>query len=106
MQKKIKTINITAKEWFDEVNGNSYFSACITINYGLSDRQNICVPFQYGCGSHYQEVAFNELLKNGLIAKAKGYQLLWSYCKDNNIILRTSKHYNCKKRDVIQFGIE
>ena len=43
-QTTIKTIDIQAKEWFDKVNGNSYFSAIATINYGLQDQKTINVP--------------------------------------------------------------
>jgi len=30
---KVKEIKVTAKEWFDEVNGNSYFSAIIEVEF-------------------------------------------------------------------------
>lgn len=36
---KIKTIDITAKEWFDRVNGNSYHSVRTVINYGMKDER-------------------------------------------------------------------
>jgi hypothetical protein len=36
---KIKTIDITALEWFDKVNGNSYFSATVTLNFGMKDQK-------------------------------------------------------------------
>ena len=42
---KIKTIDIQAKEWFDKVNGNSYFSANVTINYGHENQKNIRLWF-------------------------------------------------------------
>ena len=40
----IKTIDINAKEWRDKINGNSYFSAIITINYGLENEEKIEMP--------------------------------------------------------------
>jgi hypothetical protein len=43
---KVKTIDITAKEWFDKTFGNSYFSAQIILNYGLKDQEKYCLPFQ------------------------------------------------------------
>lgn len=58
---RIKTIDIQSKEWFDKVNGNSYFSAIITINLGMPDAHNIYVPFQYGYGSQYEYTAFKAL---------------------------------------------
>jgi hypothetical protein len=30
----INTIDIQAKEWFDRINGNSYFSGQVTLDYG------------------------------------------------------------------------
>lgn len=99
---KIKTIDIQAKEWFDKVNGNSYFSANITINYGMKTQKTIFLPFQYGYGSHYQDVAGKELLKLKLVKQKLNstYFSLWRYCEDNKIILRTSKRENCLKREL------
>lgn len=101
---KINTIDIQAKEWFDKVNGNSYFSATIAINYGTKTEKTYYLPFQYGYGDHYIDMA-NQYLINEKIIKGKRYENgsyspLWQYCKNNKIILRTSKKENCKKRDV------
>ena len=60
---KIKTIDITAKEWFDKINGNSYFSAEVIINYNLKNTITINLPFQYGYGDHYKDVTFQEIKK-------------------------------------------
>lgn len=100
----LKTIDIQAKEWFDKVNGNSYFSAIISLNYGMEDARQILLPFQYGYGSHYIDMAKEELVKQGII-KADKNDALWRYCEDHKIILRTSKHENCKKRDVVAYGL-
>jgi lipoprotein NlpI len=99
---KIKTIDIQSKEWFDKVNGNSYFSANVTINYGLENQQNIFLPFQYGYGTHYEYVAVHELSKLKLIKKDDNnpFFSLWKYCQDNKIILRKSKRENCLKREL------
>lgn len=99
---KIKTIDVQAKEWFDKVNGNSYFGALVTINYGMKTQKQFSLPFQYGYGDHYKEMAKDELVKRKLI-KAESNQELWRYCQDNNIILRASKHENCRKRDVLRY---
>jgi hypothetical protein len=92
---KIKTIDIQAKEWFDKVNGNSYFSAITTINYGMEDAVQIKLPFQYGYGDHYQDMAFDALEKAELIPdrihnENVSKEALWGYCKRNEIILRTN----------------
>jgi hypothetical protein len=101
---KIKTIDINAKEWFDKVNGNSYFSAVISLNYGMKTQQDYSIPFQYGYGEHYIDMA-NKFLIEGKIIIGKrhdngSYPALWQYCKDNKIILRTSKKENCLKREL------
>lgn len=96
---KIKTIDIQAKEWFDKVNGNSYFAGEITLNFGMKSVQKYYMPYQYGYGSHYIDMAKEQLNEMGLI-KAGKMEALWRYCEDNKIILRTSKQENCLKRDL------
>jgi hypothetical protein len=123
----IKTIDIQAKEWFDRINGNSYFSAIITINFGLEEESKptgfrvlknghetykrrvtqlpetqIKLHFQYGYGEHYIDVAKQALIEHNYIS-SNDSQPLWRYCKEQGIILRTSKYDNCKKRDVIAY---
>ena len=92
---KILTLDINAKEWFDKVNGNSYFSAEIVINYGMNDSHTIKFPFQYGYGDHYQYMAIQELQKQGLTDKKYLHDL-----RDDGIIVRTNMQRNCKKRDL------
>ena len=95
---KIKTIDVNAREWFDKVNGNSYFSGNVTLNFGMKSQKSFDMPFQYGYGSHYIDMASNLLSKEGMV-KPNG-ESFWRYCKDNKIILRTSKQENCKKREL------
>lgn len=96
---KIKTIDIQAREWFDKLNGNSYFSAVVTINYGTKTEKTIKVPFQYGYGSHYEHVAL-EAIKKQFNLKTKD-KMPSFYCRENNIILRSSIELNCLKRDCV-----
>ena len=100
--KELKTIDVNAKEWFDKVNGNSYFSAIITLNFGLPDVQTIIIPFQYGYGEHYISEAKGILTEHNYISADYG-DALWRYCEKNSIILRNSKQENCLKRDVINY---
>jgi len=99
---KIKTIDIQSKEWFDKVNGNSYFSSQITLNFGMKNQQNIFLPFQYGYGDHSYYMAGQELSRLKLIKPdpKSMFFSLWNYCKENKIILRTSKRENCLKREL------
>ena len=96
---KIKTIDVNAKEWFDRVNGNSYFAGTVTINYGMKSEKTLRMPFQYGYGDHYMDIANACLVESNYISP--DYNMaLWMYCRENNIILRNSKIENCKKREV------
>lgn len=99
----MKTIDITAKEWFDKVNGNSYFSAVITIDFAMNTEKTFYLPFQYGYGNSYEQEAKSILTEFNLISTGYG-QSLYSYCKENNIILRSNKLSKCKKREVIEHG--
>lgn len=101
----MKTIDINAKEWFDKVNGNSYFAAKITLNYGTDYAVTIKLPFQYGYGNHYEYMAVKELEKQQLIANLIHYpnggtESLQSYCERNGFILHSSKQENCKKSEL------
>lgn len=96
---KIKTIDIQAREWFDKVNGNSYFSAEVVLNYGTPESKVIALGFQYGYGQHYVDQAMKELQKRGFIPSVN--EPLWRYCDQNKIILRSNKVDRCKKRELI-----
>ena len=94
----VKTIDVNAKEWFDKVNGNSYFSGEIITDYGTDNQQVYEMPFQYGYGRQYEDEATNVLNKIGVITDDK--VCLSTYCREHNIILRTYLQKNCKKRDL------
>lgn len=99
---KIKTIDVTALEWFDRINGNSYFSARVTLNYGMKTEKTVYLPFQYGYGDHYQDCAARALSDQGLI-EIDDRTALWAWCKDHGAIYRYSKT-DALKRDVKAFG--
>ena len=84
---KYKYISIT-KEWFDKINGNSYFSVQIEdiekdITYKL--------PFQYGYGTQ-SECEVKDFLN------LKGF--------NSDLPIRFIKIDNCKKSEVIKHGGE
>jgi hypothetical protein len=94
----IKTIDVNALEWFDKVNGNSYFAGFVTINYKMKDEKNFVMPFEYGYGDFYQQRALDILIKNGFV---KGdYHSLSRFCRDNDIILRSDKVRTPRKKDL------
>jgi hypothetical protein len=92
----MKTLDINAKEWFDKVNGNSYFSAQIVIDYDLPTYKKYFLPFQYGYGDFFQWQSLKHLQELGLVAHNIGH--LWQL-RDNGVIIRTSKR-NALKREL------
>ena len=103
-QTQVKTIDLTAKEWWDKVNGNSYFSAQATINFGMPDEKTVYIPFQYGYGDHYHTVAAHQLQTDGILPNDETIYSFTRWCREHNIALRYSKHEKCLQRDVKAFG--
>ena len=62
-RENITSITVLAGEWFDKVNGNSYFAGKILVN----GEAMYYMPFQYGYGSHFETVAEQTLQKAGVI---------------------------------------
>lgn len=97
----IKTIDIQGKKWFDRVNGNSYFSARVTINFGLENEKTVFVPFQYGYGDSYKHTSIEALREEGLLPdNTPSWECFEKHC----IILRSSLRDKCLKREVIAWG--
>ena len=93
----IKTLDFSAKEWFDKVNGNSYFSAKIVVNFGLSNEQNLFLPRQYGYGETYKYECFKKVCEAYNIETKESYS---NFCRMNDIILRYNKRENCLKKEL------
>jgi len=91
----INKINIDCKEWFDKLNGNSYFAGTIQIN----DKETFLIPFTYGYGSQYEQEAKAILTQLNKISCDYSYSL-WRYCKINDIQLISNLKENCKKREL------
>lgn len=97
---QIKTIDIQAKEWFDKVNGNSYFSAEVTINYGMKNQVNFYIPMNYGYGDSYRYKAFEEIKKRlNCFKKFDDRTVFWKVYEDCKITARHSK-VESNKRDL------
>jgi len=92
----MNSIFIDAKEWFDKVNGNSYFSARIEINGEEIAR----LPFQYGYETFYQQVALAYLIENGLVDSDT--RSLWNL-KEKGVPIYTTKT-KALLRDVKAWG--
>ena len=95
---ELKTIDITTLVWFDRTYGNSYFAQEITLNYGLENAEVYKNPFQYGYDSYTHE-AFDFLGKK--VFTDIGAYDLFKMVDNNNIIVRSNTHRNCKKRELM-----
>jgi len=96
----MKTLDIQAKEWFDKANGNSYFSAIATIDFGMETEKVVNVPFQYGYDEAYLYQTMEQLQKDGYLPNEEPIYSPTRYCRENGIILRYSKKENCLKTEV------
>lgn len=95
-------ISVVAKEWFDKINGNSYFSARITVSGRVEMGEHFVLPLQYGYGDQYITAAREKLVENGILPNFE--HGLVRYCRDNGIELHYDKHERCLKRVVKQWG--
>ena len=96
--KSLKSININAREWFDSINGNSYFSAKIQINAGLESEEEIILPFQYGYDSMYLQQSLKKLQDLEYIPVTE--RQLPRYCRENEIPCTYEKEENCTKKQM------
>lgn len=94
----MKAIDIQSKEWFDKVNGNSYFAGTITITKETGEQETFLMPFQYGYGSQYEQEAKAILTQFNKISP--DYESLSNYCKRLGIDLNSKIERNCLKRDL------
>lgn len=95
---QVNTIDINALEWFDKVNGNSYFAGSITLNFGQPDQETLKMPFQYGYGDSYRYKALETLQILGYTTLTHTADL-----RENGIIVRSNIQRGCKKRELMQF---
>ena len=81
----LTNIHLNVTTYFDEVNGNSYFSGEIFMIKG-NDKIVIPMPFRYGYGTQYMHEAKAILTEFNYISAEYG-QGLERYCRDNDIII-------------------
>jgi hypothetical protein len=93
MSTSIKTLDVKTLEWFDKVNGNSYFAGHVIVNYGMSDERKYKMPFQYGYGEQNRYEAVNVLNEN------EGTKYAIHELRDAGIICRFSKQ-SAKKSEL------
>ena len=95
----MKTIDINAREWFDKVNGNSYFAGTVTVDFGTPEEQTFNMPFQYGYGSQYEWEGFYTLINAGLLPEEWRSSPQWK-AHEAGIIIRAHIQTGCRKRDL------
>ena len=78
----------TTKEWFDKVNGNSYFSS--QIQSTKNPDKIIKLPFQYGYGSQSEHEIMQEL---NVPKRGDEYKKI-----------KFIKIDNCLKKEVVKWG--
>ena len=83
MNKTKKNFRLTLNNWYNNI----------------LHRNGVYHQIKRGYGETYIDEAKARLIEHNQISVSYMCQL-WRYCKDNNIILRTSKQTNCKKREL------
>jgi hypothetical protein len=97
MNKIQKSLFIEGREWFDKVNGNSYFSARIWVDGEIVG----VLPFQYGYGDQYTSEAQRWLVAEGYLPEdLKGWGL-WSVADRAGFDYYATKA-TAKKRDMFK----
>jgi len=92
-----KVIEIATREWFDKVNGNSYWSAHVFVNTSPDARDAYVFTFQYGYDRHGESVVLDTLTKLGAIPSARHYDL-----KDAGVMVISHKRTGCRKSELMQ----
>jgi len=95
-QRSGKFLVVTAKKWFDKVNGNTYFTASVMVVY-RGEKISFNIPYEYGYGDSYEDAAKREL-SFILPAVFKNDGALWRQCQEKGFIYyRTSSYVSTKK---------
>lgn len=93
------SLELHFKEWYDKVNGNSYFAGKIIID----DYMKIHMPFQYGYGTAFVHETKEALKELGIMPKDY-IGSLRQYCLDKRISYIESMKQGCKKRELMAYA--
>lgn len=88
-----RSLFVECREWFDKVNGNSYFSARLWVDGG----QVAILTFQYGYEEQYLYEAQKKLLELGYISQENKNSSLWSIASFEGFDFYSSKTSTNKK---------
>jgi len=92
-----RSLFIECREWFDKINGNSYFSARIWVDGG----QVAILPFQYGYGDQFIYEAQKKLLELGYLPQEGKNRGLWSIASSQGFDYYSAKT-NTKKAEMFK----
>ncbi len=100
IQAEINSISVIGRQWFQQSFGNTYFTANILINGEKVGE----LPFQYGYGDHYIDMAADWLEKHGFIDRDHSDNgsstPLWFYRDEFGIAVHTSSTDVQRKKDL------
>ena len=97
----VKTLDIQGKEWFDKVNGNSYNSVQVVVNFGLKNEFSFSVPIQYGYGNYFEQSAFEKLVEVGVFSGKYSHR---ERRDSGKLIVNSDITRDCLKREVKEHG--
>jgi len=92
----LKTVTVYVREWFDRVNGNSYFSGVVIMNDSLENQETISLPFQYGYGTASEYAAMDAIRARFPRVKWDS-RPLWQL-RDRKIPYSYVKQENCTRK--------
>ena len=69
--KKIKTLEIHGRRWFQKTYGNTYHSVQVCVN----GKETLTCNFAYGYDSHYKQTALELLKDSGYDVPTSWYEL-------------------------------
>ena len=92
----LKTVTVYVREWFDRVNGNSYFSGVVILNDSLENEEQIKMPLQYGYGNSSEYTAMDAIRERFPRVKWDS-RPIWQL-RDRKIPYSYSKQENCTQK--------
>jgi len=99
--KRMKSLTILGRRWFQPTNGNTYFSASALIDGAPVSSIDRC----YGYGSAYEWEMFCKLQREGLIADVEQYphssgESPWRWCERHKVTYHTDVVDVQRKKDL------